>query len=356
MTMEWMTYYFSGTGNSLCASRWIAENASKAGVKAKIQAIDRFDRHSIPKPAPDSLLGFAYPTHGFNVPWYMLKFMLYFPRGNNPVYLLNTRAGMKLGPWYTPGLSGIAILLPMLLLSLKGYHIRGVLPLDMPSNWISIHPGLFPHTVDDIVSHCRGIVDRFSSALLADRRSFPLIFWLFLPLDLALLPISLLYFAIGRFFLAKTFFASWRCNGCGICAECCPVGAVRILDGRPYWSFYCESCMRCMNICPPQAIETAHTMAALMIAITSSIPVSIFLNRLLAGSGVEMTGVGFWSVEQIISWLLTLAIIYVVYALLFALLRNPWINRIFVYTSLTFYWARYKAPGIGIKDFIRANK
>lgn len=356
MTAEVLTYYFSGTGNSLCASRWIAENASKVGIEARMRAIDRFDRKFSPQPAPDALLGFAYPTHGFNLPWYMLKFILYFPRGHNPVFLINTRAGMKLGRWYTPGLSGIAILLPMLILALKGYDIRGVLPLDMPSNWISIHPGLFPHTVDDIIGHCRGIVDRFSGALLAKKRSFPLAFFLFLPLDLAVLPIGLMYLAIGRFFLAKTFFASKRCNGCRICAENCPVGAIRIIYDRPYWSFYCESCMRCMNICPLQAIETSHSMAVLMIALTTSVPVSIYLQRFLSGTGLNITGTVIYSVEKIASWLLSLAIIYVIYALAFAVLRNPWVNRFFIYTSLTYYWARYKAPGIGIKDFVRPKR
>ncbi|MDD3267846.1 MAG: EFR1 family ferrodoxin [Syntrophomonadaceae bacterium] len=355
MTTQVLTYYFTGTGNSLCASRWIAENASKAGVAAGVRPIDRFDRHSIPQPAPDTLLGFAYPTHGFNLPWYMLKFLLYFPRGHNPVFLLNTRAGMKLGRWYTPGVSGIAILLPMLILALKGYSIRGVLPLDMPSNWISIHPGLFPHTVADIVKHCRRIVDRFSYALLAKKRSFPLIFFLFLPLDLVLLPISLAYLVIGRFFLAKTFFASKRCNGCRICAEHCPVGAIQIIDERPYWSFHCESCMRCMNICPLQAIETSHSMAAIMITLTTSIPASIYLQHFLSATGLNITGAALDSAEKIISWLLSLVIIYVLYILAFALLRNPWVNRFFVYTSLTYYWARYKAPGIGLKDFSQAK-
>jgi hypothetical protein len=43
--------------------------------------------------------------------------------------------------------------------------------------------------------------------------------------------------------------------------------------------------------------------------------------------------------------------IYVLYILMFALLRTTWINRFFIYTSLTYYWARYKAAGISLKDF-----
>jgi hypothetical protein len=111
-----------------------------------------------------------------------------------------------------------------------------------------------------------------------------------------------------------------------------------------------------MNICPMQAIETSHSLAALMIALTTSIPASVYLQHLFARIGLNMTGAAFYSAEQITSWLLSMIIIYAVYALAFALMRNPWINRFFVYTSLTYYWARYKAPGIRISDFKRIRK
>ncbi len=348
--------YFSGTGNALTVCRWIAQSARERNMAAHIQAIDRFDRHEIKKAPDEALLGFAYPTHGFALPWFMLKYILFFPRGHNNVFLLNTRAGMKIGGWNTPGLSGLALLLPILILIGKGYHIIGLMSVDMPSNWISLHPGLFPGAVEYIVNKCHAKVNRFGSKILVGQCSIPWYFMVFLPLDLMVSPISIIYLILGRFFLAKTFFASKKCNGCNICAEYCPVGAIRMIGHRPYWSFYCESCMRCMNICPMQAIETSHSLAALMIALTTSIPASVYLQHLFARIGLNMTGAAFYSAEQITSWLLSMIIIYAVYALAFALMRNPWINRFFVYTSLTYYWARYKAPGIRISDFKRIRK
>lgn len=346
--------YFSGTGNALTACRWIAEKASGQGMEANIQAIDRFDRHMISKAPDEALLGFAYPTHGFALPWYMLKYILFFPRGSNPVFLLNTRAGMKIGSWNTPGLSGLALLLPLLILLIKGYRIIGLMSLDMPSNWISIHPGLLPGAVSFIVDKCRAKVDRFSEKILNGRRTIPWYVPVFLPLDLAVSPISILYLCLGRFFLAKTFFASQKCDGCQICAEYCPVGAIRIIDDRPYWTFYCESCMRCMNTCPRQAIETAHSIAALMIAVTTSLPVTYYLTVFIRKSGLTLSEAAFYIADHAVNWLLTLLVIYILYVLVFALLRNPWINRFFLYSSLTFYWARYKAPGISLKDFKRS--
>ncbi len=347
--------YFSGTGNALTASRWIAENARDQGVEAHIQAIDRFDRHAITKADDGAIIGFAYPTHGFALPWYMLKYILFFPRGRNSVFLLNTRAGMKIGGWNTPGLSGLALLLPIIILLLKGYRILGLMSLDMPSNWISVHPGLFPGAVAFIVQNCHTKVNRFSDKILNGQRSIPWYVPVFLPLDLAVSPISILYLCLGRFFLAKTFFASKQCNGCKVCAEYCPVGAIRIIDDRPYWTFYCESCMRCMNTCPQQAIETSHSMAALMIAITTSLPVTYYLMTFMNKTKLTLSETALYLTDHALNWLFTLIIIYILYVFIFAMLRNPWINRFFVYTSLTYYWARYKAPGISIKDFKRAK-
>jgi hypothetical protein len=49
---------------------------------------------------------------------------------------MNTRAGVKLGQLFLPGLSGIALLLAAVVLMAKGYSIAGMRPIDMPSNWL----------------------------------------------------------------------------------------------------------------------------------------------------------------------------------------------------------------------------
>ncbi|NTW26461.1 MAG: hypothetical protein HGA37_17315, partial [Lentimicrobium sp.] len=129
-------YYFSGTGNSKNVAVWLSQVADDKGIDSQIINIAQIDRLSIAPPEPDSLVVFISPVHGFNYPPIMLHFIMRFPKGKNKVVLMNTRAGMLIGKFITPGLTGIAFYLSALILFIKGFSIKAILPVDMPSNWI----------------------------------------------------------------------------------------------------------------------------------------------------------------------------------------------------------------------------
>lgn len=249
-------YYFSGTGNSANVARWIAEKSLEKGIPCEIVNISNVDRlHILPTDA-SSLIAFCSPVHGFNYPPVMQAFISRFPKGRNPVLLLNTRAGMLIGKWITPGLSGIAFYFSALILMLKGYKIKAMFPVDMPSNWISIHPGLNKRTVEYLHERNKERVFKFATKVLdgnSDFRSMREIIQ-----DTLISPIALLYYFVGRFFLAKTYYASGSCTNCDLCIKQCPVKAIKTIDNRPFWTYKCESCMHCMSYCPHRAIETAH--------------------------------------------------------------------------------------------------
>jgi ferredoxin len=57
----------------------------------------------------------------------------------------------------------------------------------------------------------------------------------------------------------RSFLANEKCNGCGICAQVCPVSDIEMVNDRPVWQNRCESCLACINWCPQEAIQGGLT-------------------------------------------------------------------------------------------------
>jgi len=340
--------YYSGTGNSKRVSEWIADEAQFNGMKTHIASYHQFDPMTIADLKGKTLIGFFSATHGFNMPHSMLRFLFRFNllKGSD-VFIGNTRAGLKLWKLFLPGLSGIAMYFPALILFLKGYKIKGMYPVDLPSNWISLHPGVRKKVADSMVKHYEKLTRNFASRILSGNRVFMKSFIL-LPLDILVAPIALGYYFIGRYILAKTFIANYHCNNCGVCIEQCPTKSIILHENRPYWKFTCESCMKCMNYCPERAIETAHSMVfllllALIVVVNPflSVKVTDFVSKWLGHSRMAYEALYF-----ILQWSIALILFYVGYKLLHYLMRFPLINKIITYSSLTTwkFWRRYRIP------------
>ena len=332
-------YYFSGTGNSANVARWLTQIATEKGLETECINIAHTNRLEIATPAEDALVVFCSPVHGFNYPPVMQSFIHRFPKGRNPVLLMNTRAGMLIGKWITPGLSGITFYWSALVLRLKGYHIKAMYPVDLPSNWISLHPGLNDRTVKYLHDRNKERVALFANRTLeggTDFRSLREII-----ADVLVSPISLGYLLVGRFFLSKTYYASVACTKCNLCIKQCPVNAIKTVDNRPFWTYKCESCMHCMSYCPHRAIETAHGpiigfMLLFSLVIWSAI--EFYFGKLLHLDNTIM--------NFVVQTVLILGLLAVWYRILHFLLRYKWFNKIITFTSLTYYkfWGRrYRA-------------
>jgi ferredoxin len=337
-------YYISGTGNARASSEWIADEAEKKGLKVLVQQIDRLENIIMPRQGENSLIGFAFPTHGFNAAPIMLRFIAGFPSGLcREIFLLNTRAGMKLSRIFTPGLSGIALILPAFMLMLKGYRCIGFRPVDLPSNWIPIHPGIKKKVIDSLFVRCERIVRDFAVKILSGKRVWRGLWSL--PVDLLISPIAFGYYIAGRFFLSKTFIANYNCTNCGLCIKECPTASIKIVSNRPYWKMTCESCMRCLNHCPEKAIEAAHGMAVAFYLLIMA--VNAWLSILLIN--IFKTEAQIWWLKialQISSIVLTIFIPAMGYIIIhYAMGLKPF-KYLIRFTSLTAlpFWIRYK-PG-----------
>lgn len=59
----------------------------------------------------------------------------------------------------------------------------------------------------------------------------------------------------GGFTKTKQFYTTDECVGCGVCEKNCPLGNIKMVDGKPQWIDKCVHCMACINRCPKEAIE-----------------------------------------------------------------------------------------------------
>jgi len=335
-------YYFTGTGNSLKVALWLTQTAKEMNMETElinIATIDLLQQHQL---APDTLVAFVSPVHGFNYPPVMLHFIRHFQKGKNDILLINTRAGMLIGKWITPGLSGITFYFSGLRLLRKGYHIKAMYPVDLPSNWISVHPGLNEQTVTYLHEQNKKRVSSFAHKVLTGQPEFKKAASELIQ-DVIVAPVALGYYFFGRFMFAKTYFASADCDNCDACIKNCPVKAIIKVDNRPFWTLRCESCMRCMSNCPKKAIETAHG---------SLVAFSVINSVVLTAFSQKYFQILFFSVEnEFIEWIIEsiifIGLFTVWYRIIHYLLRFKWFERIVVFTSLTrykFWGRRYKAP------------
>jgi Pyruvate/2-oxoacid:ferredoxin oxidoreductase delta subunit len=341
-------YYFTGTGNAKRAAEWIVEEANKKGLKTQLLNIAKLQKNAILPAGENTLLGFCYPTHGFNAPPIVLQFLMQFSKaefGNN-VFVLNTRAGMKMRKLFTPGLSGLAQILPAIILRSKGYRIIGYRPIDLPSNWISVHPGLKQSVVNSIFARCKDITKQFSNKILNGKKVHRGLYDL--PVDLLISPLALAYYFYGRFILSKTFIATDACNQCGLCVQDCPVNAISMVNEKPYWSYNCESCMHCMNYCPQRAIETPHGFTAIVWWLAYALLPGAVLYLLHKQDFFGIAESENWhiAIRYFTEIVLGTTLIFGAYKLLHSLLRFSLVNKLLVFTSLSSFkwWRRYRSP------------
>ena len=125
--------FWSGTGNSYRVSRWMGRIAEDSGLETQVISLDKAQSTKTFEAEKEGFIGIVFPTHGFTAPWHVMKSVWKLPKGNqNPVYCIASRAGLKFGCAFIPGISGSATFIVSLILLLKGYKVCGAMSVDMP--------------------------------------------------------------------------------------------------------------------------------------------------------------------------------------------------------------------------------
>ena len=193
---------------------------------------------------------------------------------------------------------------------------------------------------------CKRISTVFIEKMISGKKNYRSLYDL--PWDLAISPIAIGYYFIGRFVLAKTFYASASCENCMLCINHCPVKAISLVDNRPFWSYRCESCMRCMNNCPKRAIETAHGLLTGIMILLNTTFITLLYSYITTYTNYNITSDSFLNSMMRFTFKSILILFFLIlsYRLVHYLRRFKIFEWMMVYSSLTKFkfWRRYKAP------------
>ena len=233
-----MVVYFSGTGNSRYAAKFIAHRLDDEllDAGAVLKSGENIVLHS------DRPWVFVSPTHGWRIPRVFEALLREGSfSGSRDAYFVMT-CGDEIGA---------AAEKLRTLCADKGFVYRGVQQLVMPENYVAMFAvpdkgeaaAILEKALSDM-AQAAGYIARGedipgSAPGFADKVKTRLA--------------NPLFYAF--FVKSKKFYATDACVSCGKCAALCPTNAVTLISGRPRWGEGCVHCMACICYCPKKAIE-----------------------------------------------------------------------------------------------------
>lgn len=240
--MRTIIYYFTGTGNSLAIARQLADKLPGAELRS-LTAACREGKLDLEAEA----VGFVYPVYFLGIPLAFRQLLenVIWPKG---VY---TFAVANFG-----SMPGSTLHQTAALIAAGGGRLDAGFLIRMPDNYLLMFPAPSQSVQQRDFAALQQRVPVIAAEIAARKHTG--IEPSKLRIDRFLTP--LMYPTVYKFKeMARNFWITDSCNGCGICAQSCPFGNLEMAAGKPQWQHHCEMCLRCIHICPQKAIQYKKT-------------------------------------------------------------------------------------------------
>ena len=231
-------FCFSGTGNSLAVAKHLAEDLGGA----EVAPVSRAMKQAVTGDA--DCIGIVFPVYAWGLPLMVAEFAKKFRAPSSAyVFAVATYGGFP----------GGTLLQLRDILAANGVRLSAGFGVTMPGNYIVLYDIKPAERVGKTLGNERARTKEIAAAV-KERKPGRIAANNFL---VNALFTNLIYKGFSRHVRAadKSYRATDKCNGCGICASVCPAENIRMANGRPEWQHKCEQCVACLHWCPTEAIE-----------------------------------------------------------------------------------------------------
>ena len=233
-----MVLYFTGTGNSRCIAKRIAEALGDELLSMN----DRIKAGDTSSVTSNERMVIVTPTYAWRIPRVVREWLVKtdFPHAEQAWFVMTCG-----------GEIGNAAVYNRALCREKQIPYMGTAQIVMPENYIAMFNVPQAEEARQIVARAEPDIDRAISAIQAGQKFAPPRGNLYDRFMSG--PVNPIFYSC--FVKAKAFTAGDACIGCGQCAKLCPTNNITLQNGKPIWGSRCTHCMACICYCPTEAIE-----------------------------------------------------------------------------------------------------
>lgn len=240
-----MIFYFSGTGNSLYAAKYLAQGSGEEVVSIAAALNSGAASFEYTLQAEESV-GFVFPVYAWGPTAMALEFV-------GRMELANYRDNYVFAVITCGGAIGKSMDVFREALQKKGLPLHSGFSVAMNSNYILMGDAPGREEAAAVLNKAEEKLREIREAVGQKARGI----FKVAPGPLPGLLTSLVYPMFNKHALTtKSFYANDKCNGCGICARVCNTNTITVTDNKPQWGERCSQCLACLNLCPVKAIQS----------------------------------------------------------------------------------------------------
>lgn len=235
-----MIFYFSGTGNSRLAAEKIAEKTGNELINITDAVKTKKFSYRI---GTNEKLGFVFPVYYSGVPRIVAEFIEeanFIAEDDCCIFAVLTCGGSAVG----------ADAQLKKLFKEKALEVSYIAEIKMPDNYVMIYNPADKDKAEAVTKNAMNELSAVADAINGGKKGG------FNSGAVGKIANSVMQTAFNIMRTTKKFYADESCISCGKCESLCPVGAIKITDGKPKWiKSKCEHCTACINRCPQKAIQ-----------------------------------------------------------------------------------------------------